>query len=127
MAWCAREERFRQLGSPGVYRKTTARGAETSDPDGWLVRAACPDGQAVSFAYNGEGQRTAITAPHGVTSFTYDLRGRLATIATPDGQQLQFGCDGFLQDTITFYGTAWPDSDWVNENAFGSPPATARA
>ncbi|MGC8817699.1 MAG: RHS repeat domain-containing protein, partial [Candidatus Hadarchaeum sp.] len=44
------------------------------DADGQLTQVQRPDGEVVSFTYDGEGRLTGISSSWGLASFTYDLK-----------------------------------------------------
>jgi RHS repeat-associated protein len=54
----------------------------------------------ISFTYNANGQRTAMTDPTGgVTSYSYDPAARLVSIQDPASQAFGFNYDGLLRRT----------------------------
>ncbi|MFI5460385.1 MAG: RHS repeat-associated core domain-containing protein [Isosphaerales bacterium] len=55
-----------------------------------------PDGNVISsyaYVYNSEGQEIQVTSAGGVTSFTYDVLGQLASVALPGGQTITYQYD----------------------------------
>jgi RHS repeat-associated protein len=64
-----------------------------------------PDAQQSLFDYDDGGRLSTITAPHGVTTYSYTpVTGTLAGIAAPDGIGLSYTYDGSLPLTETLTG-----------------------
>jgi len=71
-------------GYPDENTRIAYRGASATkqsyDPErGWLNSVSGPNG-TVSYSYNPEGQKLAMTAPSGTTRYGYDVLGRLSAI-----------------------------------------------
>jgi len=69
---------------PDENTRIAYRGASVTkqsyDPQrGWLNSVSGPNG-SVSYSYNPEGQKLAMTAPSGTTGYGYDVMGRLSAI-----------------------------------------------
>jgi len=69
---------------PDENTRISYRGASATkqsyDPErGWLNSVTGPNG-TVSYSYNPEGQKVAMSAPSGTTSYGYDVMGRLSGI-----------------------------------------------
>ncbi len=64
-----------------------------------------PDGQAVSFGYEGGGKLDTITIPRGQFGYSYDVvSGKVSSVTAPDGGGLSYTYDGFLPLSTTWSG-----------------------
>ena len=52
-----------------------------TDPDGPYIR---PDGPTIEYTYDDASNRTSVITPHGTTTYTFDAQNRLETITDPD-------------------------------------------
>ncbi len=58
----------------------------TMSPEGWLVSSVDPKGNTTTYGYDAAGNRTTATAADGaVTTWTYDIENRVATVVSPRG------------------------------------------
>jgi len=84
-----------------LIRQDNANGTATTyqyDADGRIAQLTNlgPDGNTISFfdyVYNSLGQEIQVTTAGGVTSFTYDVLGQLASAALPGGQTITYQYD----------------------------------
>ncbi len=53
-----------------------------TDPDGPHIR---PDGPTIEYTYDEASNRTSVSTPNGTTSYTFDAQNRLETVTDPDG------------------------------------------
>ena len=73
--------------------------------DKQLTEVLRPDGQSITFGYNGGGKLATLTNPRGVYAYDYDATtGKLSTVTTPDGSSLSYTYDGFLPLSTTWSG-----------------------
>ena len=62
-----------------AYRGASATTQKYDPQRGWLNSVSGPNG-VVSYSYNAEGQKVAMTSPSGTTSYAYDVLGRLSAV-----------------------------------------------
>ncbi len=90
---------------PDENTRTTARGNATTtqhyDPQrGWLSSVSGPNG-TVSYSYNPEGQKVAMTSPSGTTGYGYDVLGRLSAINDqPSGATAPTNIAAYAYDAV---------------------------
>ena len=74
--------------------------------DRQLTQVLRPDGQTIDFAYNATtGRLETVTAPHGVTTPSYDpVTGNVTSVTGPGGEILGYVYDGSLLTDVTWSG-----------------------
>jgi len=82
--------------TPTVYRYNLDR---------QLTAIERPDGRDVSLLYDTGGRLSQVSAPVGITGYSYDaVTGNLASISAPGGVNLAYTWDGFLPLSETMTG-----------------------
>jgi RHS repeat-associated protein len=70
-----------------------------------LTEVTRPDGQVVSFGYDGAGRVSTVTVPGGTVHNTYDpATGHRVNVTGPNGESLALTYDGSLLTGVTFAG-----------------------
>ena len=66
---------------------------QTFNADGQVLMRRLPGGGIIAFTYAPSGQTTTMTDLTGTTTFTYDVRDRLASRNGPDGRTISYQYD----------------------------------
>ena len=88
-----------------------------------LVKKNLPGGQ-VTYTYTATGQTETITDARGVTTFAYDLRGRLVGVENADGTTLSYDYDpaGSRTEVTTVAGSTFYTYDVLSRLATVKDP-----
>ncbi len=83
-----------------AYRGSSATKQSYNPERGWLSSVSGPNG-TVSYSYNPEGQKVAMTAPSGTTGYGYDAMGRLSLINDqPSGATAPTNIAAYAYDAV---------------------------
>jgi YD repeat-containing protein len=97
------------------------------DDAGNVTSRTYPDGTAISYAYNSDGQVSSMTAGSATTGYSYDADGNLVSTVDPNGVTESRGYDNADQLTSVKDATssATLDSYGLTLNADGQPTTVA--
>ena len=79
-----------------LAQKTDANGTINRfiyDPVNRLTGILYGDGKTVSYTYDADGHRLNMTDPIGVTTYSYDVAGRLTSVNAPGNEIVSYGYD----------------------------------